>query len=180
MIDTNAVLLGLAKAIDKSSPRIYAQVIGIKNNRAYVTDGYSLIRWCPEYSIGPDRSLSPSLNDSSVNYPNVESVFPTTEGTTLEAPDRLDALLKVLKPSWHDTPVVLQIDGQSLSLVPHEEKKQHPGVIFNLRLLVQCAKGMPKNATCLKATLSDCQEKLTLEFDTPSGKYEILLVAMRQ
>lgn len=176
---SNKVFLTMAKAIDKNSPRNYANVIGIMNNAAYVTDGYFLLRWAPAHHIGPNRTLTPELADSAVAYPNVESALPREGTNEIPYPERIDSLTAVLKPSWQGMPVVLQVHAGQLVLTPYEEKTTYSGSIFNPRLLMQALKGIPKR-TCTKIELSTCEEKLLLTFDTPEGEFQVLLVAIRQ
>lgn len=182
-----AALMRLTKSLEKHSPRNYGTVIGIKNGKAYVTDGFGLLRWTPNDQIGEDRVLDSNLYPSSVKYPNVEGIWPTGPKRDLDEPGQFDIFLRHIKSTNRNLYITIK-HGQEPAILSHSMGEGVDGLfkrhgltdqdkVFNLGILTRNARGLHKDAHCTKAELyADGLLKLT--FDSPWGKYELLGVAI--
>lgn len=175
----NEILLTMAKALDKYSPRNYGTVIGIVDGKAYVTDGFSLLRWLPIGHLGDDKTLRADLSESPVKYPGVKAVLPTDAGETINH-ECFNNLRKFLKSSWKGMPVHLRILNKEVSLVPETRTESISGHLFNPQLFIKNCKGLPKEAVCTGATLHTNGEILKLTFLADVGEFEMILVALRK
>lgn len=190
----NEIFLHLAKLCDNLSLRQYGTVIGIRRNRAYVTDGYYCLRWIPSGYIGDDCTLTAQLTESSIKYPDVESVWKPVEVTgsmqshffVPGASAQIEAMRKFLKPSWRgEICLVARINTQTgITLHPtsKEMKKQEKGkydVIVNPLLIMKAVKGLPKGALCSRVDVYPESELVKISFEDGAEIFEILLVGIQ-
>ena len=169
-----AAIVAMAKALPKDNPRNYANVIGIRNGKACITDGFGLLEYRIEGTAPGDMVLKRDLFPSEVKFPAWEQVIPSTgqevsQETCMEILELISAIGAKLVNN-----VYLALAGDKAWIFKSRTNtRKSDASAFNPWIAKNLLKAMPKGAFPTGGKIHDgC---LRIDFEN----YSLVMIAVR-
>lgn len=167
---SRVTLAQIATGVDKTSPRVYATCIGLRNGKACITDGFGLLQWESDVLADLDCTLGTDLFERPVKFPQWEAVIaPDKDATAVDIQiDALKAITACFK-AVKNAPLFMTIDPRGAPKIEF----MPPTLSFNLAILNRYMKAVPKTCRLVSATAQG--ERLMLNY---SHGFLVLIVAV--
>lgn len=166
-------IVAMAKALPKASARSYATVIGIRNGKACITDGFGLLAYKIPGESPIDATVTRDLFPSEVKFPQWEMLMPTTgQKVSVEAlEDFLDLVNAMGTKQVKDVYIALAGD-KAWAFKSRPNPNNTDATAFNPWIAKTFLKALPKGIKVTSGLIDD--GKLMINFEG----YSLLLMAV--
>lgn len=167
-------LVAMAKALPKDNPRNYANVIGIRNGKACITDGFGLLAYKIPGESPTEAVITRDLFPANVKFPQWESLMPTTgQAVSVEALEEFLELVHAMGTKEVKNVYVALAGDKPWVFKSRASAPKTDATAFNPWIAKGFLKALPKGIKVTSGLIDD--GKLMINFDG----YSLLLVAVR-